>query len=189
MSLCLLFHLPFETRKNQHQLLLQEDVLISCCRVSTYVHPHIFPSSATSEGMLYRSYDGFSCTNVLRRICAQGAPPWMKTRFQKRLVPFFQRRSQYSHVMNVFGIPTSAQETSSTCFFVPSPTLKDRYATTEEVGKASSIKCNIRYIFPANQPIVQIRSSCNVVDSVDGVKALVLLPCKCDIPSHTWLRS
>lgn len=149
-SPCWSFHLPFETRKNQHQLLLQQDVLISCCRVSTYLHPQIYPSSATSEGTLYRSYDGFSRTDVPRRLCAQGAPPWMKTRFQKRLVPFFQRRSQYSHVMNVFGRPTSAQETSPACFFVPSPILRDRYATTEEVGKASSMECNYRYIFLAN---------------------------------------
>ena len=33
----------FETRKNQNQLLIQEDALISCCRASTYLHPQILP--------------------------------------------------------------------------------------------------------------------------------------------------
>ena len=34
---------PLEARKNQNEVLLQEDALIFCCTVSTYLHPQILP--------------------------------------------------------------------------------------------------------------------------------------------------
>src|SRR5690349_4391053 len=61
-------HEPLETRKNQNELLLQEDMLsflLQCKRLFT---PSNFTSAAclfaTSEDRLYRSYIGFFRTDI-----------------------------------------------------------------------------------------------------------------------------
>ena len=57
-----------ETRKKQNELLLQEDVLMFLLQCEHLFTPSNFTLvarlSATSEGMLYRSYGGFSRTDV-----------------------------------------------------------------------------------------------------------------------------
>ncbi len=59
---------PLETRKNQNELLLQEDALMFLLHNEHIFTPSNFTlvahPSATSEGSLYRSDGGFSRTDV-----------------------------------------------------------------------------------------------------------------------------
>src|SRR5260370_12853646 len=65
-------HEPLETRKNQNELLLQEDALLFLLQCKHLFTPSNFTSAAclfaTSEGRLYRSYIGFFRTDIPSRI-------------------------------------------------------------------------------------------------------------------------
>src|SRR4249920_1948183 len=61
-------HEPLETRKNQNELLLQEDTLLFLLQCKYLFTPSNFTSAAclfaTSEGRLYRSYIDFFRTDI-----------------------------------------------------------------------------------------------------------------------------